>query len=119
MSFDLAAFKQMYATMATNDMVRVDIMLSDGVGGYVTYPDIRAFVSGYRPQEVVPGGPIETNDTRCIILAEDLPADLRPLGRGDRILLQSDGKAYSVQRWDTKTRRVGTNLLAAEATLRG
>lgn len=120
MSFDVAAFKSMYAGMATNDHVLLDIELSDGVGGYtVGATGVRAFVSGYRPQDIVDGSSLQANDTRCIILADDLPGGLRPLEKRDRIRLQTDGKAYSVVKWDVKTRRVGPTLLAAEAQLRG
>ena len=119
MSFTVSAFQDMYASMVPNDQVLVDLLVSNGADGYDEYPGLRAYVMGYRPDEVIDGNSIELNDTRCIILAPDLPAGLRHLERRDRVRLQQDGKAYAVIRWDTKTRRVGSILLAVEAQLRG
>lgn len=117
--FDTQAFQTMYAAAFANDHVLIDILLSDGAGGYTETPGLRAWVSGYSPDEMVSGSSIETNDTKCIILGEDIPDGLRRLERKDRIRLQTDGKLYSIMAWDAKTRRVGDIVLAVNARLRG
>lgn len=117
--FDVSAFQTMYAASFANDHVLVDILLSDGTGGYNSTLGLRAFVSGYSPQEMVSGDSIQSNDTKCIILGEDLPDGMRRLERKDRIRLQADGKLYSIMAWDDKTRRIGDVVLAVNARLRG
>jgi hypothetical protein len=75
--------------------------------------NIRARITGYRPEEIVGG--IEAGHRRAILLAEDLT--VKP-AKNDRIVLQ-DGTALVVLSVDGSTRKVGSTLLAYECQVAG
>ena len=87
--------------------------------GFVEHGPLNAMVSTYRRDELVPGGPIEVGDLRCLIFWPTLEAlgIGRQLERKDRI--EWRGKQYAVQQFDDATHAAAGAIFAAELQLRG
>lgn len=94
----------------------VNIKVNNGTG-FTTYSNVRMHVSRYQENELIAGGSIMMGDLRLIIPAENLPDVSMKLEMKDRV--EIDGRVYSVIQWDNYTRKMGEELIAVEAAVRG
>jgi len=94
----------------------VNLKINNGTG-FTTVSNVRMHVSKYKENELVSGGPIMVGDLKLIIPAENLPDPTIKLEKKDRV--EIDGRVYSVEHWDNYTRKMGTELIAVEAAVRG
>jgi hypothetical protein len=78
---------------------------------------VEAHVSNLKESDLVADGPVRLGDLRLIIMYDDLPGGMRPLGKQDRI--EIEGKSYGVILWDTNSRTIAATKIAVEATVRG
>jgi hypothetical protein len=84
-----------------------------------SYGPVMAMVSAYRVGELVPGGPIETGDWRCLIFWPSFAAlgIGRRLERKDRLIWR--GRRYAVLQFDDAGHAAAGQIFAAELQLRG
>ena len=94
----------------------IQVFVSDG-SQYTAY-SLTGHVSKYRESDLIPGGSIQMGDLKLIVLWEDLQAlGIPKLGLKDRINIK--GNTYSIIHWDEYTRKIGTDNIAVEITIRG
>jgi hypothetical protein len=87
--------------------------------GFVKHGPVNAMVNTYRRDELVPGGPIENGDLRCLIYWPSFAALAigRRLERADRV--EWRGRQYAVQQFDDATHSAAGAIFAALLQLRG
>jgi hypothetical protein len=87
--------------------------------GFVKFGPVNAMVSAYRVAELVPGGPIELGDLRCLIYGPTYAAlgIGRRLERADRI--EWRGRQYAIMQFDDATHAAAGAIFAALIQLRG
>ncbi|WP_185982823.1 hypothetical protein [Aureimonas mangrovi] len=78
--------------------------------------NVRARVRGVTPEEVVGG--IDANARKVLILAEDIPAEWRPLKMNDDVIVDGVRLTFT-QRPDDQTHRDGETLLAYDCLAAG
>lgn len=88
-----------------------------GDGSFADRGPVPAFVSAFRREELIPGGPIEQGDLKAIISRANWPAGLRRLTRGDRVTWR--GEIYAVVNQDDATRTAAAEQLGVNLQLRG
>lgn len=82
----------------------------------ITAANVRARIHDFAEDEVAGG--VNAGQRRVLVLAEDVPATLRPLKQGDKIIV--DGLTWRfTSRPDDQTRRDGDVLLAYEGIAAG
>jgi len=87
--------------------------------GFVKHGPVNAMVGPYRADQLVPGGPIEVGDLRCLIYWPTFEAlgIGRRLERADRI--ECRGRQMSVVQFDDFTHAAAGTIFAALMQLRG
>lgn len=108
------------ATHAGIDVAGDPVLIWEGTpAGFAKHGPLNAMVSSYRRDELVPGGPIEVGDLRCLIFWPTLEAlgIGRQLERKDRI--EWRGRQYAVMQFDDATHSAAGAIFAAELQLRG
>lgn len=93
-----------------------------GAAGFTDYPapgapPIRAFVSAFRREDLIPGGPIEQGDLRATFNFASWPPGLGRLTRGDRVTWRGD--LYAVMNQDDATRSAAGEQFGIDLQLRG
>lgn len=108
------------ATHAGIDVAGEPVTLWEATAaGFVKHGPVNAMVSSYRRSEMVPGGPVEDGDFRCLIYwptFAGLPI-ARRLERKDRV--EWRGRQYAVMQFDDATHSAAGAIFAAELQLRG
>lgn len=108
------------ATHAGIDVAGEPVTLWEAsAAGFIKHGPVNAMVSSYRRDELVPGGPVEVGDFRCLIYWPTFAALAIPrrLERKDRV--EWRGKQYAVQQFDDATHAAAGQVFAAELQLRG
>jgi hypothetical protein len=87
--------------------------------GFVKHGPVKAMLRAYRWDELVPGGPIEVGDVRCMLYWPTFEAlgIGRPLERKDRV--EWRGRQYAVVQFDDATHAAAGAIFAAQLQLRG
>lgn len=86
--------------------------------GFVDHGPVQAFVSSFRRDDLIPGGPIEQGDLKATFNRASWPAALtRRLGRGDRVTWR--GEIYAVLDQDDATRSAAGEQFGIDLQLRG
>lgn len=82
----------------------------------VEVANVRARIRGFTPQEIAGG--FNVGQRKILILAEDIPASLRPLRQNDRVIVDGTTWAFP-ERPDDQTHRAGDVLLAYDCVAAG
>lgn len=111
-----AGARQAYAAI---DVLGEDVILHERIAaGFRQHGPVKAFVSQFRRDDLVPGGPIEQGDLRATFNRASWPVDLaRRLGRGDRVTWR--GELYAVLNQDDATRSATGEQFGVDLQLRG
>jgi len=114
--FNVGQYQTMYNKFLGPLSQSIGLLLNNGTD-FDAPIMVNAHVSSYKEKDLVSGGPIILGDLKLIILFDDLPVDMRRLGKQDRINI--DGRNYGIVHWDTNHRSIGETTIAVEATVRG
>ena len=113
--FSSASYDSMYKRFLGPLAQDIVIMVNNGTD-YDSY-STTAHVSRYSESDLVQGGPIEIGDLRVIVLAENMPTSVTRLDKGDRV--EIDGRPYAVVHFDDYTRKMGSDQVAYQLSVRG
>jgi hypothetical protein len=115
MGVNLANIKRSYKYAMAEAGTTVDLLINNGPGSWDTYPGIPALPRKFAAHELVP--PLQQNDVKLIILAEDMPAGVTRLKTRDRVRIE--GREYTVEIGDYFSRQVKGVTVAVESVVRG
>lgn len=112
----IAAAREAYAGI---DVLGEPVTLHERQGsGFIDHGPVKAFVSAFARQDLIPGGPIEQGDLKATFNRASWPAALaRRLGRGDRVTWR--GEIYAVMNQDDATRSAAGEQFGVDLQLRG